>query len=335
MTDLIVGGVKMHQGLPYMMGGGVCKFVHQLEPYLRKDLPCGALELGSITPAFREGNQGSPQWPESYEELRQYKGGVNAWSMPNAGFKGTATLLSHIESPPPIVANIAGFTPNDFAEGVEKFEKLPQVVATISNWGCPNTENLPVSYDLKSMIAILDMIRTVNPTKPVWVKLSPYVTEDKISRLIQKLWPLRTDFSEVPTAPEGFLKEVLEVLLAYPFVKAVILFNTLGNVRIFDPETDEPVLKVNDGKGGLSGDLLRVEVALPAVKQAAAFLGNRLDVIACGGAFEGDHIVHYLNAGAKLVQCTSGSTWGGGSRFFQHLIEGSEALQNYLYEAQG
>ncbi len=329
--SLTVGGVPMQ--LPIMLGGGVCKFVHQLNPYLRSDLQVGALEIGSFTPALREGNPGSPQWPESYEELCKYTFGLNAWSMPNAGFQGTAECLARIHSPHPLVSNIAGFAPDHFVEGVKTFEALPGVVATTLNFGCPNTENVPIAYDLRSIKAILDNLRLAQPEKPVWVKLSPYVTEqerERLAFLLRCSTGLGVDMSETPTAPEGFLEEVLRVLLDYSFVTAVILTNTLGNVKVTDPTTSEPIIGVNGNKAGLSGDFLRKNIVLPLVGRASAFLGNYLDIIACGGVFDGSHVLEYLNAGAKGVQCVSGPTWNGGPRFFQDLLEESDELQEYL-----
>jgi dihydroorotate dehydrogenase len=113
-------------------------------------------------------------------------------------------------------------------------------------------------------------------------------------------------------------------------VKAVILANTLGNVKVTDPTIGEPVIKVNNNKAGLSGDFLRENIVLPLVGRASAFLGNYLDIIACGGVFDGSHVLEYLNAGAKGVQCVSGPTWNGGPRFFQNLIADSSELQEYL-----
>lgn len=330
-NSFTVGSVDMQ--LPIMLGGGVCKFLHHLDPYLRSDLPVGALEIGSFTPTLREGNPGNPQWPGSYEELQRYGFGLNAWSMPNAGFYETAQDLEIEEVPFPLVANIAGFAPKDFAEGINALEYLPSIAATTLNFGCPNTENIPIAYDLNSIKAILDDLRLTQPKKPVWVKLSPYVTEQEREQLMFLLrcsTGLDVDMSETPTAPEGFLEEVLRMLLDYSFVTAVILANTLGNVKVINPTTGEPMIEVNGGKGGLSGDFLRENITLPLVERASAFLGNYLDIIACGGVFTGDHALDYLKAGAKGVQCISGPIWNGGPRFFQDLIEGSMGLQEYL-----
>lgn len=330
MTNLIVGGVKMHHNLPIMLGAGVCKFVPSLMPYLRDDLPCGALEPGSFTVPPRPGNPGSPQWPESYEVLRQYHAGVNCWSMPNAGGEETAKELALVESPIPVVANIAGSTPEEFSRGQATFQSLTQVKAVTHNKGCPNTENLPVSYDLDLNRSIHDAVERIEPTKPVWEKLSPFITKEDLGMLEEALAPLRVDLSQVPTAPADFFEEVLDMVVDYPFVKAVIIGNTLGNVRILNSVTGQPVIDVNDGKAGLSGDVLRDLITMPLVKRAVAFLQGRIDVIACGGVFEGQHVIDYLKAGAKAVQCVSGPTWNGGPRFFQNLIAESPALQEYL-----
>ncbi len=330
----VIGGVPMQ--LPIMLGGGVCKFVHQLDPYLRSDLSVGALEIGSFTPALREGNPGSPQWPDTYEELQKYGLGLNAWSMPNAGFQGTLIKLAKMQSPHPLVANIAGFAPMDFVEGVKTFEAIPGVAATTLNFGCPNTEKIPIAYSISSMLAILNSLRLARPEKPVWVKLSPYLTKGQVSSLAYSFEnELGVDMRQTPTASSEFLEEVLSVLLEYSFVKAVILTNTLGNVQINVPVAPgsrhkQPALHVNGNKGGLSGNMLREHIVLPLVTKAFSFIGNYIDIIACGGVFDGNHAVDYLNAGAKGVQCVSGPTWGGGPKFFPRLIEGSPALQNYL-----
>lgn len=328
-----VGGVPMQ--LPIMLGGGVCKFVHQLEPYLRSDLPVGALEIGSFTPDERPGNPGSPQWPESLEDFRRYGLGLNSWNMPNAGFEATAAALATIESPHPIIANIAGFAPTDFVDGVKIFEALPQVAGTTLNFGCPNTESIPIACSLNSTKAIMDAVQQTQPEKPVWIKLSPPITEEERDKLAEKLakivHPLLVDLSEVPTTPAGFLAEMLGLILPYSFVKAAIIANTLGNVRIIDPNTGQLVIKVNNGKGGLSGSFLRDNITLPLVKQASDFLNGRLDIIACGGGDEGKRIVDYLHTGAKGVQCVSGPIWNSGPQFFASLLEDPN-LQQYLTE---
>ncbi len=346
----VIGGVPMQ--LPIMLGGGVCKFVHQLDPYLRSDLPVGALELGSITPEARTGNVGGvAQWPESYEDFQRYGFGLNAWSMPNAGFVATAKELAGIQSPHPIVVNVAGFKPEDFVEGIKTFEVLEIVKATVTNYGCPNTENIPIAYDLNSVTATREALSLAQPKKPVWEKFSAYITEDERDQLAHKLaeivYPLVVDMSQVPTAPARFLEEVLHSLEQYTFVKAVIIANTLGNVRIIDPKTNKPVIGFNDGKAGLSGPFLRDNVTLALVRRVSAYLKDWLEqlawgdvstppfsglnIISCGGSVTGQDVVDCLKVGANGVQCVSGPSWyGDGPRFFQNLIQDSPELQEYL-----
>ncbi len=330
----VVGGVDMQ--LPIMLGGGVCKFIHQLDPYLRPDLPVGALEIGSFTPALREGNPGSPQWPDTYEELEHYHATVNAWSMPNEGFQETMLKLADVRSLHPLIVNIAGFAPADFAEGVKTFEVLPSVAATTLNFGCPNTENIPIAYDLDFMRAILDNLRLTRPEKPVWVKLSPYITplkRDDLAEILNLELPdFTVDLSMVPTIQGRFLDDVLRLIDGYnDFVKAIIFANTLGNVRLYNRVTGKPVIQVNEGKAGLAGDVLRDEVVLPMIQQGAHFFRhNAMSIIGCQGVRTGEHVMNYLQNGAQGVQCVSGPTLGGGPKFFQRLIEENPLLQDYL-----
>lgn len=331
----VIGGVPMQ--LPIMLGGGVCKFVHQLNPYLRPDLPVGALEIGSFTPPPRDGNPGSPQWPDTYEELERYHATVNAWNMPNEGFQDTALKLANIQSPHPLVANIAGFKPADFVEGVKTFEALPNVAATTLNFGCPNTENIPIAYDLTFMKATLDALRAARPQKPVWVKISPYVTLSKLQELAKILGPQLPDFSVdlalTPVAEGRLLEKVLRLIDGYDFVLAVIIANTLGNVRFYNQKTGEPIIKVNQGKAGLAGDIVRDEIVLPMIQHAAHFFRHkRMSVIGSQGVRKGNHVLDYLMNGADAVQCVSGPSWypGGGPRFFSNLISESPELQDYL-----
>ena len=163
---------------------------------------------------------------------------------------------------------------------------------------------------------------------PVWIKLSPYITEEEREILSQQ-WA-QLDFSNVPTVREEFLAEVLHHIMTYRhFVRAVVFSNTLPNV-IFRDNTGKPVTSPNDGKAGLSGAIIK-PISQKLVKQARKILPDAIDVIGCGGILTGDDAMDYFQAGASGIQCTSGPFWyGKGSLFFTNLVSESPRLQEYL-----
>jgi dihydroorotate dehydrogenase len=318
-----------------MLGAGACKRTTQLKPYLREDIALGALLLGSITPHRRTGNEEEPlQWPETWEDFLEAGYGLNSFGMPNDGFDQVFGELQSLYPEVPIVVSIAGFSADDFAQGVWKFQILPAVSAIEINLGCPNAHDkktVPIAYDLDDLRVILDRISDLYPSKPIWLKLSPYITEGT-KRFYASLPSIHhvVLFDHVPTVDPDFVRRVSSLISGYLFVRAVIFSNTLPNVIILDPKTGKPVTGPNGGKAGLSGDWLR-HIVLPIVDKARSYFPDTIDVIGCGGALTGGHALEYFANGAQGVQCVSGPSWyGDGPRFFQNLIGESSGLQDYL-----
>jgi dihydroorotate dehydrogenase (fumarate) len=335
MTDLIVGGVRMHQNLPIMLGAGVCKRTEQLAPYLREDLAAGAIVLGSVTPEPRSGNREEPlQWPETWEKFQDIGFGLNSFGMPNAGFKQVFEELQKLESPVPLIVSIAGFSVADFVVDLELFAELPNVAAIELNLGCPNVhemKTIPIAYDLHDVEAVLQALEAIQSVKPVWLKLSPYITEDQKRFYASVVHKVPVDLTSVPTVHPSFPQELFKKLGSYRrFLKAVVFANTAPNVSVLDPATGKPATGPNGGKAGLSGDFLRA-LTIPLVQKARLALPGSIDVIGCGGVLTGADTLDYLGNGAQAVQCVSGPSWyGDGPRFFADLIGGSSELQSYL-----
>ena len=329
--NFIVGGVPMD--LPIMVGGGVCKTPASVLPYMRSDVMVGGVETGSYTPLARTGNEGhSLSHPSSLEAVERLGFGLNAFGMPNCGFlEAFSRLQSNREKHcKPLLINVAGFSPQDYEMGARLFDNDPFTdpfgSAMVMNMGCPNTENVPVAYDMDSMVRVLSALSHVGIRIPLWLKLSPYIHEHDRERL-QKEHP-EIDFSNVPVVREYFIHHLCDLIAQYPFVRAVILSNTLGNcIRYQD---GRPVTTPNGGKAGLSGPIIR-PISVGLVRDFRTLLPEEIDVIGCGGILHGDHAMEYFEAGAAGVQCTSGPFWhGDGPRWFSDLITESDRLQEYL-----
>lgn len=328
MQNYFIGGVEM--SLPIMVGAGACKTPVSVLPYMRKDVSVGAVSTGSYTPEMRPGNEGVLSWPEYASEFTQEGVGLNSFGMPNMGNKRAAAALEGFHFVHPLIASVAGFSVDDYVAGVQAFDRVPCVSAIKANLGCPNVHGkpVPIAYDPDSLLQILEAMLKSKPTKPIWLKLSPYITAKERDDL-QSTYPF-IDFSNVPVVDPGFLGEILSIVWEYQhFVRAVVFSNTLPNVTVLD-ESGKPVTTPNGGKAGLSGKILR-PISINLIRQAATMLPGNVDLIGSGGATHGDHVVEYFAAGAQAVFCTSGPFWAGNNpRFFADMLSGSERLQEYL-----
>lgn len=321
-----IGGVNMK--FPLIVGAGASKTVASLDPYMREDVSIGAITLGSITPEFRLGNDGVLFWPSDYAEFQRLGFGLNSFGMPNAGFDDVAKQLqsAYIH---PIIVSVAGFRVDHYVKGIEVFDRHPAVAAVKFNFGCPNTDGIPIAYSIDSLEQILHAVDMLKPTKPVWLKLSPYITAAERDEL-QNLYP-ELDFSNVPVTSPEFLGHVMALVFYCRFVRAVVFSNTLGNV-IHRDQSGKPVTSPFGGKAGLSGSILR-PINIKLIQSASTMVSGYVSLIASGGIESGYDAVEFLEHEANAVCCTSGPFWSGnGPRFFADTLSGSERLQNYLMQ---
>lgn len=327
---MLIGGIEMQN--PLILGAGVAKHPNQVFPYLHPDAPLGAAISGSYTLESREGNKGDLMWPTDLGGLMQHGFGLNAWGMPNLGLSKAMELFPSGPAKPHLVS-IAGFKTNEYIEMLEILKGNKQIAGVELNGGCPNTGHLPVAYMLDDLARLLEEVSKVGFDLPIWLKLSPYMTEDELDWFANGHPSL--NFRNTPIVSEGFVGDLCELLAEYPNVlSAVVMTNTVPNVTHGDSIT----VRNTDGsihhKGGLSGPILR-DHNLKLIKQMVGTgLMTDIDIIACGGVLTGDDVLAYLQAGCTGVQCTSGPAWSD-VKFYQQLLEGSEGLQELLFSTQG
>lgn len=332
MKTYIVGGIAMQY--PIILGAGVCKDPRHLIPYLRKDTPLGALIAGSFTVPHRDGNQGVLQWPADWTDFLYEGIGLNSHGMPNPGidesFERFATVpLAGYHA----LASLAPFTTEECVTLVRRANQELYLVGSEINWGCGNTGKIPDAYNYEdahtTLRALEQLARNGELTKPLWIKLSPYLTlaeRDELAEHYRKI-----DFSEVPVVTEGFAEAMVRLIAQYPFIKAIVFGNTLANCRVLDA-TGKPMTTPFNGKAGLSGPILK-DISLRLIRRGIQVLPSwsELHFIASGGLLTGDDLTDALENGARAGQFTSGPAWSkDGRRFFPELITDSERLQKYL-----
>lgn len=169
----------------------------------------------------------------------------------------------------PVIANISGFSIDEYVELAEKFDKVNQVGIIEVNVSCPNVQNGGMAYGVStdSVSKVTKAVKAVT-TKPVFIKLSPNVT----------------DIVEIAKACEDAGADGLS------------LVNTLLGMRI-DIRERKPVLA--NKMGGFSGPAI-FPVALRMVYQVSQ--ACKIPVIGMGGVSRAEDVIEMMMAGASAIQ---------------------------------
>ena len=176
----------------------------------------------------------------------------------------------------PVVANVFGYSTEDYLETIRILNDAEGVAAYELNVSCPNTRHggLAFGVDEPALADLVGRAKTAS-ARPLIVKLSPNVTS------IQP-------FARIAEA-EG--------------ADAISLVNTFVSLAL-DARTRKP--RIGAGYGGLSGPAIK-PIALRMVHQAAQAV--RIPVIGIGGIASGEDAAEFLIAGASLVQVGTATFW--------------------------
>ena len=169
----------------------------------------------------------------------------------------------------PVIANIGGFSVEEYAENCRKIDACPQVGLIEVNISCPNVHSGGKNFgsDPHSAAAVARAVKAVTH-KPVFVKLSPNVT----------------DITEIARA------------CADAGCDGITLINTLLGMRI-DLKSKCPVL--SNRTGGLSGPAV-FPVALRMVWDV--YEAVKLPLIGVGGVSSAEDAAEMMLAGATAVE---------------------------------
>ena len=169
----------------------------------------------------------------------------------------------------PVIANVSGFSPEEYAETCRRLDACAQVGWLEVNISCPNVHGGGMSFgtDPGAAAEVTRAVKAVTK-KPVLVKLSPNVT----------------DIVSIAKACEDAGADGLS------------LINTLLSLRI-DLKTRRPILA--NTTGGLSGPAI-FPLALRMVWQVSQAV--KIPVIGLGGVSSAEDAAEMLLAGATAVQ---------------------------------
>lgn len=169
----------------------------------------------------------------------------------------------------PVMANVSGFSVDDYAYTCEKLDKEEQVGWLEVNVSCPNVHGGGMSFGT-SPEAAAEVVKAVKAVtnKPVIIKLSPNVT----------------DIVSIAKACE------------YAGADGISLINTLLGMRI-NLKTRKPVIA--NTMGGFSGPAI-FPVAVRMVYQVAKAVN--IPVIGMGGVSTAEDVIEMMLAGATAVE---------------------------------
>ena len=169
----------------------------------------------------------------------------------------------------PVMANVSGFSIEDYAYTCEKLDAQPQVGWLEVNISCPNVHGGGMSFGT-SPEAAAEVTRAVKAvtTKPVYIKLSPNVT----------------DIVSIAKACEEAGAD------------GISMINTLMGMRI-DLKTKKPV--IYNKSGGFSGPAIK-PVALSMVYRV--YEAVNIPIIGMGGLSTAEDVIEMMLAGATAVE---------------------------------
>ena len=169
----------------------------------------------------------------------------------------------------PVIANVGGFSIDEYAENCRKLEDVEQVKILEVNISCPNVHAGGRNFgcDPKAAAEVTKAVKAAT-SKPVFMKLTPNVT----------------DIAEIAKACEDAGAD------------GVCLINTLLGMRI-DLKSRKPIIA--NRTGGVSGPAV-FPIALRMVWDV--YEAVNIPIIGCGGVSSAEDAAEMMLAGAAAVE---------------------------------
>ena len=169
----------------------------------------------------------------------------------------------------PVMANVSGFSVEDYVYTVEKLDSESQIGWFEINISCPNVHGggLAFGTSAENAAAVTKAVKKVTK-KPVIIKLSPNVT----------------DITEIAKACE------------VEGADGISLINTLLGMKI-DLKTKKPVLA--NKAGGFSGPAIK-PVAVRMIYQV--YDAVKIPIVGMGGVAAAEDVIELMLAGATAVE---------------------------------
>ena len=249
---------------PVIPASGTFGYGHEFAEYY--DINC----LGTFS---TKGATVEPRFGNPTPRIAECTGGMlNSVGLQNPGIDAViAEELPKLKEVfhKPVMANVCGFSLEDYVIGAEKLDKEPQVGWLEINISCPNVHGGGMSFGTcaESAAEVTSAVKAVT-TKPVFMKLTPNVT----------------DIASIAKACEEAGAD------------GISMINTMMGMAI-DLRTKRPVLA--NITGGFSGPAIK-PVALRMVYQV--YKAVNIPIIGIGGIQTAEDVLEMMLAGATAVE---------------------------------
>jgi dihydroorotate dehydrogenase (fumarate) len=290
---------------PFINASGcLCRGKNELNQLISSKYKNDAVISKSSTIYHRDGNE-SPRYKE-YSNLS-----INSMGLPN---NGIFYYLNYFENskvnPKKRFISLSGMTLDENIIMLEKCYSYYNTNKCIHgveiNLSCPNIKGKSqIGYDFDTMITYLTKIfnsitkfeeknKTQQKKLLIGIKLPPY-------------------FDIV------HFEIVANILSKFDRLDFITCINSIGNGLMIDTDTESVVIKPKNGFGGIGGSVVK-PTALANVHKFYQLLGDKIDIIGCGGITNGEDVFQHILAGASMVSIGT-ELMKQGPIIFNHLNE--------------
>ena len=267
-TSVTLCGIELTN--PVIPASGTFGYGHEFADYYDINI------LGSLS---TKGATREPRFGNPTPRIAECAGGMlNSVGLQNPGVDAVISeelpKLARVFHKP-VLANVCGFSVDDYARSAAKLDKVPQVGWLEINISCPNVKAGGVLFGQNPLMAgsIVQAVKKNAGSLPVIVKLSPNVT----------------NIAEMAKAIEEAGADMISCI------------NTITGMAV-DIRSRKPLLA--NIVGGLSGPAVK-PVALRCVWQVAQTVS--IPVIGIGGIASAKDVLEFILVGASAVEIGTAS----------------------------
>jgi dihydroorotate dehydrogenase (fumarate) len=243
-----------------------CNTKEQIEKLYNSDLGGIVLKTCSLYP--NDGNGEINYYHNKRDDIR-----LNCKGLPNRGYEYYKNIVLEYDKKPLILSiTIQNYDELRYILLDYDFCVKNKVMVEI-NMSCPNIEYRIPGYHCKDILKLIEYLRDLNTRNIVYgIKLPPIFEIEKCIKIAKIL----NNYNDI--------------------IRFIVCSNTIPNGYTRD-------VKLSNVYGGISGRINKY-IALSNVKTFNNILKNT-HIIGCGGIYDTDDIVDYIDEGASLVQIGS------------------------------